>query len=195
MLTLSLLLSACANSADPAELPEPTATEAAAAPVDEAPSPEPANEESDISAGYRRESFDELGFSLLIADDLSVEKNPVPLEGQEGLELYTFFIQPLPGEGSADSYFQIYGLIQFSTPEITWEELSQAQDETEAYSYVEPIEFNGLQGFETQLIGERSNFVFLFYLEKHLLRIAVSDPTQENLARTKEILATLEWLD
>lgn len=140
-------------------------------------------------------TFDELGISLEVPADLFVIKDPiVNPDDSSKLDAYLFYIQDYgyPG-GPSSGDFQIYGSLQFDLPPVSWEEFAALQDNTAEYEYVKAIEINGLRGFETQLAGQRNNFVYLFYLDDHILRIAVSSPTQENKSLAEEILKTIEY--
>jgi hypothetical protein len=105
-----------------------------------------------------------------------------------------FYIQNYghPG-GSPTGDFQMYGLLQYNLPSISWEQFAEVQDDSQGmYQYVNPIEINGLRGFDTQFSGQRNRFVYLFYLEGHVLSIAVSEPTPENKALADQIIASLQ---
>ncbi len=140
--------------------------------------------------------FDELGISLDVPAGLNVEKAPiVNPDDNSKLDAYTFYIQKNADQVSPGSdYFQVYGLLQFDLPPLSWEEFSAIQDNPDVYAYVKPIEINGLRGFETQLAGERNNFVYLFYMDGQTLRIAVSSPTMENKALAEKILNTIQLI-
>jgi hypothetical protein len=140
--------------------------------------------------------FDELGISLDVPAGLNVEKAPIASpDDTSKLDAYTFYIQKNAEQVSPGSdYFQMYGLLQFDLPPLSWEEFSAIQDNPDVYAYVNPIEINGLRGFETQLAGERNNFVYLFYMDGQTLRIAVSSPTTENKALAEKILKTIHLI-
>lgn len=159
--------------------------------TESAPSP------TSVPAGqdFSTHVFDELGISLEVPADLFVIKEPIfnPDDSSE-LDAYLFYIQNYgyPG-GPSSGDFQVYGSLQFDLPPMSWEEFAVVQDNSGEYEYVKAIEINGLRGFETQLAGERNNFVYLFYLDDHILRIAVSSPTQENKSLAEEILKTIKY--
>jgi hypothetical protein len=139
-------------------------------------------------------TFEELGISLAVPDDLYVEEAPVtnPDDGSK-LDAYTFFIQNYVDQaGPGDEYFQMYGMLQFDLAPVSLEKFTALQDDPSGYKYINPIEVNGLKGFDTQLAGERNNFVYLFYLDGHTLRIAVSSPTLENRALAEKIINTIQ---
>lgn len=166
----------------------PTETEPAEAqPTEASPS---------MPEGAQRYTFNELGISLEVPEGLYVQKNPVvSLDDPSKLESYLFYIQNygFPG-GPASGDFQIYGLLQYGLPPISWEEFATIQDNSQGmYQYVNYIEVGGLRGFEAQFSGERNRFVYLFYLEQHILNIAVSEPTPENKAIADQIIATLQY--
>ncbi|MCJ7718141.1 MAG: hypothetical protein MUO54_16695 [Anaerolineales bacterium] len=190
ILSLAFLVAACgsqiAGGDDKVSEPDLVIenTQPPAEPTETVPAPTP---ESTLY------TFEELGFSLEVPTDLTVIQDPiVDSNDSSKLEMYLFYIQNYGSpDGPSSGNFQIYGLLQFSIPTVTWEELAIIQDDTTNYQYVKPIEINGLKGFDTQLAGERNNYVYLFHLKDHVLRIAVSDPTPENKARAEEILNTL----
>lgn len=144
----------------------------------------------------RTHVFDELGISLDVPAGLYVEKAPIASpDDNSKLDAYTFYIQKNADQVSPGSdYFQMYGLLQFDLPPLSWEEFSAIQDNPDVYAYVNPVEINGLRGFETQLAGERNNFVYLFYMDGQILRIAVSSPTMENKTLAEKILNTIQLI-
>lgn len=157
-------------------------------PISETPEQKPA---SNSVAATTAHEFREIGITMNIPDNLEVIKNSVfnPDTPQE-LESYIFYIQDYTKAGAID--FQIYGLYQVSTPAITWEQLSEVKNDTTTYKYVKEIEINGLKGFETQLNGERGNYVYLFHLNGRVLRVAVSPATEQYRQATDEIIGTIK---
>ena len=156
--------------------------------------PTPSETSTPADSAAQRYTFDELGISLEVPADLYVKKDPiVNLDDSRKLESYLFYIQNYgyPG-GPSSGDFQMYGLLQFSLPTVSWDDFAEIQNNSAEYDYVNYIEINGLRGFDTQLAGERNNFVYLFYLDNHVLRIAISSPTPENKALAEQILNTLE---
>jgi hypothetical protein len=152
------------------------------------------NIEDDAILSSQTYLFEELGFSLDIPNDLIVKRNPlVNLNDTTQLESYLFYIQNYGGPGGESSGdFQMYGHLQFNLPTTSWETFAEDQIGSPMYDYVIPIQLDSLKGFETQLSGQRNNFVYLFHLDGHVLTIAVSAPTNENKALAEEILGTLE---
>jgi hypothetical protein len=162
----------------------------------------PDNNLSDIdedqdSTNYQSYSFEELGFSLDIPTDLVVIRNPnVNADTPEQLESYLFYIQNYGGpDGESSGDFQMYGHVQFNLPTISWETFSADHLDSPMFDFVYPIELDGLRGFETQLSGQRNNFVYFFLIDGHVLTIAVSAPTDENKELADEILSTLKEID
>jgi len=157
---------------------------------------EPAPSPTSVPAGqdFSTHVFDGLGISLDVPGDLLVEKVPiVNPDDNSKLDAYTFYIQNYPDQaGPGGEYFQMYGMLQFDLAPVSLEEFTALQDNPSGYKYVLPIDINGLRGFETQLAGERNNFVYLFYLDGHTLRIAVSSPTMENKDLAEKILNTIQ---
>lgn len=157
---------------------------------------EPAPSPTSVPAGqdFSTHVFNELGISLEVPADLFVIKEPIfnPDDSSE-LDAYLFYIQNYgyPG-GPSSGDFQVYGMLQFDLAPVSLEEFAALQDNPSGYKYVLPIDINGLRGFETQLAGERNNFVYLFYLDGHTLRIAVSSPTMENKDLAEKILNTIQ---
>ena len=146
------------------------------------------------NSATQRYTFAELGISMEVPADLYVKKDPiVNLDDNSKLESYLFYIQNYGfPEGPSSGDFQMYGSLQFSLHTFSWEEFAEVQNDTEIYAYVNYVEINGLRGFDTQLAGQRNNFVYLFYLDNHVLRIAISSPTPEHKALAQQILNTLE---
>jgi hypothetical protein len=143
-----------------------------------------------------RHEFTELGISLEVPVELYVRKEPIVNYDNRGkLDSYLFYIQNYgyPG-GPASGNFQMYGHLQYNLTPITWEQFIEIQDDPQGmYEYVTPIEVNGLQGFDTQFSGQRNRYVYTFYLQGHVLSIAVSDPTPENKALSDKIIASLQF--
>lgn len=138
--------------------------------------------------------FEELGITMDVPIDLELVKTPYFVnESNSELESYTFYLQERKETGEIG--FQIYGLYQFSLPEVTWEELSKIEEDDENYEYVNEIEINGLKGYETKLTGERGNYVYMFLLDNRVLRIAVSPGTISSKERADIIINTLTVLE
>lgn len=150
-------------------------------------------EHSDSSPSVRLQTFPEIGISLEVPDNLEVVKTPnYNPETSDNLESYTFYIQDYKNENAID--FQIYGLYQNNIPTTSWEQLEQLKNEKEVYQYAKEINLDGLKGLETQLAGERNNFVYLILLRDRVLRIAVSPATEMNKERADSIINTLKVL-
>jgi hypothetical protein len=144
----------------------------------------------------QRHMFEGLGISLEIPNELYVRKDPqVKYEDQSKLESYLFYIQNYgyPG-GPSSGDFQMYGLLQYNLPPISWEQFSDIQINSTMNAYANYIEVGGLRGYDTQLAGERNRFVYHFYMDGQVLSIAVSQPTQENKAAADQIINSLELL-
>jgi hypothetical protein len=60
------------------------------------------------------------------------------------------------------------------------------------YAYFNPIEFQGLRGFEAQFSGERNRFVYIFLLDNKVFTIAVSQPTEQNKELADQIIGSLK---
>ncbi len=142
-----------------------------------------------------RSDFKELGISMQVPSDLVVIKEPlVNLNDPSLLSSYLFYIQNYGGsEGPGADYFQMYGHLQYDLPSTTWEEFSKVQDNTTEFAYINPVEINGVRGFEGQFSGTRNRYIYMFYLDGRVLSIAVADPTPENKALADEIIRTLEF--
>jgi hypothetical protein len=171
----------------------PTATLAAPTPTENLP---PAGDELADPSATPRVEFTELGISLEVPSDLYVVKEPqVDLNDSSKLASYLFYIQNYGGnEGPGADYFQMYGHLQYDLPLTTWDELSQVQNNTAEFAYINLVEINGIKGFEGQFSGTRNRFVYMFYLDGRVLTIAVADPTPENKALADSIIQTLEPL-
>jgi len=204
LIALALLTSACGMLQLELESAGDEATQLAdsiAPPTEILPSADiqpTATEEGTLTdAATKRYVFEELGISLEVPADLYVKKEPiVSLNDSSKLESYLFYIQNYgqPG-GSPSGDFQMYGHLQYELPPVTWEQFSEIQDNSEEmYQYVNEIEINGLRGFDTQFSGQRNRFVYLFYLDGHVLSIAVSEPTPENKALADQIIQSLELI-
>jgi hypothetical protein len=140
--------------------------------------------------------FEGLGISLEIPNELYVRKDPqVKFEDQSKLESYLFYIQNYgyPG-GPSSGDFQMYGLLQYNLPPISWEQFSDNQINSTMNAYANYIEVGGLRGYDTQVAGERNRFVYHFYMDGQVLSIAVSQPTPENKAAADQIINSLELL-
>lgn len=136
--------------------------------------------------------FSEIGVSISVPKELDVIQTPNYNDTEARLDSYTFYIQEYQNEGAID--FQIYGLYQFDIPETTWNELSEIKTDTTNYEYVKEISINGIRGYDTKLSGERGNYLYMFLLDNHVLRIAVSPATPENKVRADSIIETLTLL-
>lgn len=197
-LSLALLVGACGTldvqveGAGPDTLPQATNTPA---PVETEELP-PADSGQGESPDSARVEFTELGISLEVPNDLYVMKEPsVNLNDSSKLAAYLFYIQNYGGDvGPGPDYFQMYGLLQYDLPPTTWEQFAQLGDNAPEYAYINPIEINGVRGFEGQFSGTRNRFIYLFYLDGRVLTIAVADPTPENKVLADSIIQTLEPL-
>jgi len=195
----TVLVMACALAACSPQAEIPLASEIL--PTDPAPQSHPTEEpiiepvEEPIREPEGRITFEQLGISLEVPEDLVVIKEPVyNLDDPGKLESYLFYIQNYsPGEGPGEDYFQIYGHLQFSIPTTTWEEFAPNILNSDMYSYAKEIEVNGLQGLDTQLTGQRNRFVYFFLLDGHMLNLAVSEPTETNKSLADQIINTLQF--
>jgi hypothetical protein len=151
-------------------------------------------EENQATPSSQRYNFPQLGFSLEVPAELYVMKEPiVNMNDPSKLDSYLFYIQNYGYPGGPNSgNFQMYGHLQFGSPSESWEQFSQVQNDTANYEYVNYIEINGVRGFDAQFSGQRNRFVYMFYLDGHVLTIAVSEPTPENKALSDQIVSTLE---
>lgn len=156
----------------------------------------PAGGTPDDPSATPRVEFTELGISLEVPAELYVIKEPqVNLNDSSKLAAYLFYIQNYGGnEGPSPDYFQMYGHLQYDLPLSTWEDFAQVQDSTAEFAYLNPIEINGVRGFEGQFSGTRNRFIYMFYLDGRVLSIAVADPTPENKVLADSIIQTLEPL-
>jgi hypothetical protein len=194
LLIVALAMVACGSptlvSEEEASLPINTAE---VPPPTENPIIEPTDEIIPEPEG--RTHFEQLGISLEIPQDLVVIKEPIiNLDDPSKLESYIFYIQNYgPEEGPGEDYFQMYGLLQYSIPQVNWEEYTSDVLNSDMYSYAEEIEVNGLQGLDTQVAGVRNRFVYFFSLDGRVLTIAVADPTEENKALADQIIDTLQF--
>jgi len=189
-----LVLAACAPSAVQTPAPAVPATETSVPlPPSEEPTSEPAAEPTAESSG--RISFDQLGISLEIPEELEVIKDPiVNLDDPSKLQSYLFYIQSYgPSGAPTENYFQMYGHLQYDLPPTTWDEYKNNILNSDMYAYAQEIEVNGLEGIDSQFTGERNRFVYHFLLDGRVLSIAVSDPTEENKALADQIINTLEY--
>lgn len=153
----------------------------------------PAAENDSSEPSTKRYSFDQLGISLEVPAELYVQKDPiVNYDDASKLDSYLFYIQNYgyPG-GLSSGDFQMYGSLQFDLPPVSWEQFASNTLNSPNNAYANPIEINGLKGFDTQLSGTRNRFVYLFYINQHFLSIAVSAPTEENKALADQIISTL----
>ncbi len=197
-LLLVILTGACGKGQPTGEttiMAEPGLT-VSATPAPEVAQPTAESEESVPEITARRYTFDQLGISLEIPAELGVTIDlHVDYEDASKLDAYLFYIQYSNSPGGAGSgNFQMYGFLQFvGIPPISWEEFSSNTINSSMNAYANEININGVRGYDTQLSGERNRFVYLFYLDGHILSIAVSDPTEENKALADQILSTLEF--
>lgn len=153
-------------------------------------------EEPQPTSDTKRHVFEQLGISLEVPQDLYVHKDlDVNYEDQSKLDSYLFYIQNYgyPG-GPSSGNFQMYGLLQYSLPPISWEAFSDGQVNSPMNAYANYIEVEGLRGYDTQVAGERNRYVYYFHLDGRVLSIAVADPTPENKALADEIIQSLALL-
>ena len=157
--------------------------------------PEPENTGVEETAGYKRFRFEQLGISLQVPSDLCVIKHPsVKFNDQSKLESYVFYIQNYGCPGDTHSGdFQMYGLLQYTSGPISWEEYSNIQVTSPINEYANYIEVDGLRGYDTQLTGERNRYVYHFYLAGYDLTIAVAEPNLENKELADQIIQSLEF--
>ena len=147
------------------------------------------------SGPTKRVIFDQLGISLEVPQDLYVQKDPLAnFDNASELDSYLFYIQNYgqPG-GPPSGNFQMYGLLQYDLPSISWEEFAQNQIDSDMNAYATEIEINGVRGIETQVAGVRNRFFYHFYLDGSHLSIAVAEPSEENKAIADQIISTLEF--
>jgi hypothetical protein len=191
---LGLVLASCAPSAVQTPAPAAPATETSVPlPPSEEPTSEPAAEPAAVNSG--RISFDQLGISLEVPEELVVIKDPiVNLDDPSKLQSYLFYIQSYgPNGAPTENYFQMYGHLQYDLPPTTWDEYKNDVLNSDMYAYAQEINVNGLAGIDSQFTGERNRFVYHFLLDGRVLSIAVSDPTEENKALADQIINTLEY--
>ena len=171
----------------------------------ETPTPDvaPAEEEGATTAqdevspdpAAKRYSFDQLGVSLEVPAELYVYKDPsINYDDPGKLDSYLFYIQNYGYRGGPyTGDFQMYGRLQFDLPAVSWDEFASNQVDSPMNAYANEIEINGVRGFDTQVSGPRNRFFYHFYLEGHILSIAVAEPTEENKTRADQIISTLEF--
>ncbi|MEJ2013987.1 MAG: hypothetical protein P8X64_17395 [Anaerolineales bacterium] len=197
-LSLALLTGACGTLNVQVEGTSPTPLAQVTSTTASAPTAEPTSAGSNQgeSSDATRIEFTELGITLEVPNDLQVFKEPsVDLNDSSKLAAYLFYIQNYGGsQGPGPDYFQMYGHLQYDLPPTTWEQFAQVADNTTEYAYINPIEINGVRGFEGQFSGTRNRFIYMFYLDGRVLTIAVADPTPENKALADSIIQTLELL-
>lgn len=201
MITLGFLATACGSLQVSIETENvtgdqqnPNASPENADPTEEVVQPTAIIEEPPATSMTKRVTFDQLGISLEIPEDLYVKKDPmVNYEDQSKLDSYLFYIQNYgyPG-GPSSGDFQMYGLLQYDLPSVSWEEFSDNQINSEMNAYADYIEVGGLRGYDTQVAGVRNRFFYHFYMEGAVLSIAVSEPTPENKAVADQIIQSLE---
>ncbi len=167
-----LALAACSprttQPAEPAPLPTETSVPL---PPSEEPTSEPAAEPTMETTG--RTSFEQLGISLQVPEELVVIKDPiVNLDDPSRLQSYLFYIQNYgPTGGPAEDYFQMYGHLQYDLPPTDWETYKNDILNSDMYAYAQEIEVNGLPGIDSQLGGQRNRFVYHFLLDGQILTI------------------------
>ncbi len=189
---------ALASCAAPAEITE----EPAVLPTDPAAEQEPADKPTEepviepVEEPPSRTNFEQLGISLEVPEGFVVIKDPVVnLDDPNKLQSYLFYIQNYgPLEGPGEDYFQIYGHLQYDLPQITWEDYKNDILNSDMYEYAREIEISGLPGLDTQLTGQRNNFVYFIPLDGRVLNIAVSAPTEANKILADQIISTLEYI-
>jgi len=99
--------------------------------------PTTANEEPLATSTTMRYTFEQLGISLDIPEDLYVRKDlDVNYEDQGKLDSYLFYIQNYgyPG-GPSSGDFQMYGHLQYNLPPISWDEFSNNQNLSTAFTW------------------------------------------------------------
>lgn len=194
LLLFALALVSCApQTEDPGEPTARPTEPAAPLPQTEEPTLEPTAEL--IVEPSNRFTFEQLGISLEVPEDLVVIKDPiVNLNDPSKLQSYIFYIQNYgPNEGAGEDYFQIYGHLQFNPSSTVWEDYQSDILNSEMYEYALEIEVNGLPGLDSQVGGQRNRFVYHFGLDGQILSLAVSHPTEENKALADQIISTLEF--
>ena len=166
--------------------------------------PVPATEEAQPTAEALEEPdsgpnklviFDQLGVSLEVPKELYVQKDPgVNYDNASILDGYLFYIQNYgQPEGPHFGNFQMYGHIQYDLPAISWEDFAQGQIDSDMNAYANEIEINGVRGFDTQVAGVRNRFFYHFYLDGHVLSIAVAEPSEKNKVIADQIISTLKF--
>ena len=164
-------------------------------PATEAVQPTIETAEESESGPTKRVTFEQLGISLEVPSELYVQKDPeVNYDNASVLDSYLFYIQNYgqPG-GPPSGNFQMYGILQYNLPAITWEEFAQNQIDSDMNAYANEIEINGVRGIETQAAGVRNRFFYHFYLDGYHLSIAVAEPSEENKTIADQIISTLEF--
>jgi hypothetical protein len=133
-------------------------------------------------------SLTPLGLTLEVPLDMLVKTEP----SLDPAEAYTFFIQNYTTfNPNSDKNFQMYGIYQTDTAEVTVEEFAKIGSDKENYLYTVETEFNGIKAFDTRHKGERSRYEYILLYRDHLLRIAISEPTDENKEIADKIMETL----
>jgi hypothetical protein len=203
LISITLFFTACSSpqlevesTEEPTDQTEATVEIVTMAPTVEVVQPTAKLEEPSSIETTQRHMFEGLGISLGIPKELYVRKDPqVKFEDQSKLESYLFYIQNYgyPG-GPSSGDFQMYGLLQYNLPPISWEQFSDNQINSTMNAYANYIEVGGLRGYDTQVAGERNRFVYHFYMDGQVLSIAVSQPTPENKAVADQIINSLELL-
>ncbi len=165
-------------------------------PSEEVVQPPTTIEEPSATSTTKRYTFEQLGISLEIPKDLYVKKDPiVNYEDQGKLDSYLFYIQNYGNPGGPTSgNFQMYGILQYNLPTVSWEEFSDNQIDSPMSAYANYIEVGGLRGYDTQVAGQRNRYFYHFYLEGSVLSIAVSEPTPENKSIADQIIQSLEFI-
>jgi len=179
-----------------AEIETPERTVEVAQPTATKVLPTSTIEEPPATGSTQRYVFEGLGIALEIPQDLYVKKDPiVNYDDQSKLDSYLFYIQNYGNPGGPSSGdFQMYGLLQYSLPPISWEEFSDNQINSPMNAYANYIEVGGLRGYDTQVAGERNRFMYHLYMDGSVLTIAVAQPTPENKAAADQIINSLELL-
>lgn len=199
LLFVALVAGACGAKAIETDQPEPSIPTETAIPASPEPTAEPTEateptEEASLDEAGRV-SFEQLGISMVVPEDLVVIKDPlVSLGNPTKLQSYLFYIQNYgPGGAPGEDYLQIYGHLQYDLEPTTWEEYSDSVLGSEMYAYAEEIEVNGLPGIDSQFAGQRPRYVYHFMLDGQVLTMAVADPTEANKALADQIINTLRF--
>lgn len=195
LLLTALALASCASTT---EVPQGPTTLPTETPAPMAPTEEPTLEstvEPTLAESDGRVTFEHLGISLIVPEDLLVIKDPmVSLDNPTKLQGYLFYIQNYgPEEGPGEDYLQIYGHLQYGLDLINWEEYAADVLSSEMYAYAKEIVVNGLSGIDSQFSGQRNRYVYHFVLDGRVLTMAVADPSEQNKALADQIINTLQF--